>query len=129
MEKQIGHIVKLAFERPPGTLPSNTEVNPREHINVISVRYNKEVPNNDTMLVVQEKNPKKEEVMDLSIVSSKKFENAQGEMKKKTAVEAYKPSIPYLEAHVSNQSEDEMRRLIEIFKQLKNNLPLCDLLL
>ncbi|KAI5648201.1 hypothetical protein M9H77_34206 [Catharanthus roseus] len=36
-EKQIGQLVKLISERTLGALPSNIEVNPREHINGISM--------------------------------------------------------------------------------------------
>ncbi|KAI5663514.1 hypothetical protein M9H77_22837 [Catharanthus roseus] len=45
----IGQLIKLVSERTLGILPSNTEVNPREHFNAISVRLNEEVP------IIQEK--------------------------------------------------------------------------
>ncbi|PPS18020.1 hypothetical protein GOBAR_AA02561 [Gossypium barbadense] len=38
LETQIGQLSKLIFERPQGTLPSNTEPNPREHFNEISTQ-------------------------------------------------------------------------------------------
>ncbi|PPS02500.1 hypothetical protein GOBAR_AA18158 [Gossypium barbadense] len=41
IETQIGQLSKLIFERPQGSLPSNTEPNPREHLNVINTQ-NKE---------------------------------------------------------------------------------------
>ncbi|PPS08954.1 hypothetical protein GOBAR_AA11689 [Gossypium barbadense] len=38
LETQIGQLSKLISERPPGSLPSNTEPNPREQLNVINVQ-------------------------------------------------------------------------------------------
>ncbi|PPR86074.1 hypothetical protein GOBAR_AA34616 [Gossypium barbadense] len=41
LETQIGQLSKLISEQPQGSLPSNTESNPREHLNAISTQ-NKE---------------------------------------------------------------------------------------
>ncbi|PPS01830.1 hypothetical protein GOBAR_AA18834 [Gossypium barbadense] len=41
LKTQIGQLSKLTSERPQGSLPSNTEPNPREHLNAISTQ-NKE---------------------------------------------------------------------------------------
>ncbi|PPR82376.1 hypothetical protein GOBAR_AA38338 [Gossypium barbadense] len=38
LETQIGQLSKLIFERPQGSLPSNTETNPREQLNAINVQ-------------------------------------------------------------------------------------------
>ncbi|PPR98974.1 hypothetical protein GOBAR_AA21690 [Gossypium barbadense] len=38
LETQIGQFAKLISERPQGSLPSNTEPNPREQLNAITVR-------------------------------------------------------------------------------------------
>ncbi|PPS01544.1 hypothetical protein GOBAR_AA19117 [Gossypium barbadense] len=38
LETQIGQLSKLISERPQGSLPSNTEPNPREHFNAISTQ-------------------------------------------------------------------------------------------
>ncbi|PPS10115.1 hypothetical protein GOBAR_AA10529 [Gossypium barbadense] len=38
LETHIGQLSKLIFERPQGSLPSNTEPNPREQLNVINVQ-------------------------------------------------------------------------------------------
>ncbi|PPR97343.1 hypothetical protein GOBAR_AA23326 [Gossypium barbadense] len=38
LETQIGQLSKLISERPQGSLPSNTEPNPREHLNAISIQ-------------------------------------------------------------------------------------------
>ncbi|PPS20042.1 hypothetical protein GOBAR_AA00534 [Gossypium barbadense] len=41
LETQIGQLSKLISERPQGSLPSNTEPNPREHLNAISTQDTK----------------------------------------------------------------------------------------
>ncbi|PPS04292.1 hypothetical protein GOBAR_AA16355 [Gossypium barbadense] len=41
LETQIGHLAKLISERPQGSLLSNTESNPREQLNAITVRNKK----------------------------------------------------------------------------------------
>ncbi|PPS13532.1 hypothetical protein GOBAR_AA07046 [Gossypium barbadense] len=38
LETQIGQLSKLISERPQGSLPSNTEPNPKEHLNAISTQ-------------------------------------------------------------------------------------------
>ncbi|PPS13012.1 hypothetical protein GOBAR_AA07629 [Gossypium barbadense] len=38
LETQIGQLPKLISERPQGSLPTNTEPNPREHLNAISTQ-------------------------------------------------------------------------------------------
>ncbi|KAG8500859.1 hypothetical protein CXB51_002880 [Gossypium anomalum] len=38
LETQIGQLSKLIFEQPQGSLPSNTEPNPREQLNAINVQ-------------------------------------------------------------------------------------------
>ncbi|PPS19943.1 hypothetical protein GOBAR_AA00631 [Gossypium barbadense] len=38
LETQLGQLSKLISERPQGSLPSNTEPNPREHLNAISTQ-------------------------------------------------------------------------------------------
>ncbi|KAL5559254.1 hypothetical protein UlMin_035465 [Ulmus minor] len=43
LEHQVGEISKLLAERTQGALPSNTEKNPREHVNAISLRSGKEL--------------------------------------------------------------------------------------
>ncbi|PPS06108.1 hypothetical protein GOBAR_AA14531 [Gossypium barbadense] len=40
LETQIGQLSKLISERPQGSLPSNTEPNPWEHLNAISAQDN-----------------------------------------------------------------------------------------
>ncbi|KAG8503338.1 hypothetical protein CXB51_001299 [Gossypium anomalum] len=56
LETQIGQLSKLISERPQGSLPSNTEPNPREQLNAINVR-------NEEGLVTSKLEPKQETVL------------------------------------------------------------------
>ncbi|PPR83581.1 hypothetical protein GOBAR_AA37133 [Gossypium barbadense] len=41
LENQIGQLAKMISEKPPGSLPSNTEPNPKEHVKVVTLRSGK----------------------------------------------------------------------------------------
>ncbi|PPS11507.1 hypothetical protein GOBAR_AA09141 [Gossypium barbadense] len=56
LEMQIGQLSKLISERPQGSLPSNTEPNPREQLNAINVQDEEE-------FVEPEPEPKQETVV------------------------------------------------------------------
>ena len=43
LERQMGQIVNMLNIRQSGTLPSDIERNPREHVNVITLRSGKEL--------------------------------------------------------------------------------------
>ena len=43
LETQVGQIAKLLSERPPGSLPGNTETNPREHLKAVTLRSGREL--------------------------------------------------------------------------------------
>ncbi|XP_039121320.1 uncharacterized protein LOC120258044 [Dioscorea cayenensis subsp. rotundata] len=43
LENQVGQLARANSERPPGSLPSNTENNPREHLKAVTLRSGKQV--------------------------------------------------------------------------------------
>ncbi|KAJ4724582.1 DNA-directed DNA polymerase, partial [Melia azedarach] len=43
LEMQVGQLASMMTERQQGSLPSNTETNPREHVNVITLRSGKKL--------------------------------------------------------------------------------------
>ena len=43
LEIEVGQIADMLANRGPGTLPSNIEENPREHVQAISLRSGKEI--------------------------------------------------------------------------------------
>ena len=58
LEVQMGQMANLLTERQPGSLPSNSEVNPRregdEHVKAVTLRSGKELPIQEQPLVTEE---------------------------------------------------------------------------
>ncbi|PPS06852.1 hypothetical protein GOBAR_AA13792 [Gossypium barbadense] len=93
LKTQIGQLSKLISERPQGSLPSNTEHNPREQPNVINVQ-------DEEGFVEPEPEPRQETVVS----------KGQGEVdhntNKSVNVE-YKPRVPYPNATEKNRSDEQ----------------------
>ncbi|PPR87438.1 hypothetical protein GOBAR_AA33252 [Gossypium barbadense] len=81
LETQIGQLSKLISERPQGSLPSNTEPNPREHLNAISTQ-------DDEGVVEPEPEPRQETVVN-------KGRDEVDQNTNKLVNEEYKPRVPY----------------------------------
>lgn len=43
IEKQVGQLAELLLERLPGTIPSNTKVNPRDHVLVNTTQVDEKI--------------------------------------------------------------------------------------
>ncbi|XP_039131853.1 uncharacterized protein LOC120268590 [Dioscorea cayenensis subsp. rotundata] len=43
LDNQVGQLARVNSERPPGSLPSNTENNPREHLKAVTLKRGKQV--------------------------------------------------------------------------------------
>ncbi|KAG8500789.1 hypothetical protein CXB51_002801 [Gossypium anomalum] len=91
LETQIGQLSKLISERPQGSLPSNTEPNPREQLNPINVQ--------DKEGFVEPE----PELMQETVVSKGKCELSYNE-NKMVDVE-YKPRVPYPNATRKDRSD------------------------
>ncbi|PPR94853.1 hypothetical protein GOBAR_AA25812 [Gossypium barbadense] len=83
-ETQIGQLSKLISERPQGSLPSNTEPNPREQLNVINTQ-------DDEGVIEPEPEPRQETVV------SQGRDKVDPNTNKPVTVE-YKPRVPYANA-------------------------------
>ncbi|PPR82169.1 hypothetical protein GOBAR_AA38546 [Gossypium barbadense] len=81
LENQIGQLTKMISERPPGSLPSNTKPNPKEHVKVGTLRSGK-------VLVEFEKKPPQEAERDKE--EEEKPKNNDNPMPKE-----YEPPTPY----------------------------------
>ncbi|XP_048231771.1 uncharacterized protein LOC125370428 [Ricinus communis] len=105
-------------ERQPGTLPSNTESNPREHAKAITLRSGKELPspsmpftNDDSDVLVDEsKEEDKPEEKGKEAVEEK-------EDSKKIPLRPYQPPIPY-PAKLKQDKVDQQfdAKVCEVFK-------------
>ncbi|PPS13415.1 hypothetical protein GOBAR_AA07164 [Gossypium barbadense] len=93
LETQIGQLAKLISERPQGSLPSNTESNPREQINAITIQDVKG-------LVAPKPNPKQE-----TVVSKGKGEVDHNDQKLKLRT----PDKPKLSQDELNTSPNQLK--------------------
>ncbi|PPR96354.1 hypothetical protein GOBAR_AA24319 [Gossypium barbadense] len=97
LEMHVGQLSKLIFEQPQGSLPSNTEPNPREQINAINVQDEEE-------LVEPEREPKQETVVS-------RDQDEVGHNKNKSVNVKYKPHVPYRNATRKDCSDEQFGEL------------------
>jgi len=114
LENQVGQIAKTLAERPQGSLPSNTETNPREQLKVITLISGKEVERD---LPLEKK--KAPEVVEVEEEASKK---------KEVAPPPYKPRIPYPSRLKNDQDNEQYKKFLVMFKQFHINIPFAEAL-
>ncbi|XP_010276569.1 PREDICTED: uncharacterized protein LOC104611284 [Nelumbo nucifera] len=103
--------------RVPGILPSNTEVNPREKVQAITLRSGKELPE-------VEKKARVENKTDATLETERK-EDEQSEPKKERNQQ---PQVPFLNKLKQHKLEKEFGKFLEVFKSLHINIPFADTL-
>ncbi|KAL5545591.1 hypothetical protein UlMin_005278 [Ulmus minor] len=144
LENQVGQLANELKNRPPGTLPSNTESPKRdgkEHCKAITLRGGKtlEAPE------INEKNPKElvsrqeEENNEQGNVEKegKEAENS-GENSEKSGANAAampqqndqqkRPPPPFPQRFKKQQQDHQFRRFLDVLKQLHINIPLVEAL-
>lgn len=132
IEVQMGQITQqLAGSQAPGTLPSGTVINPREHNNVNAVvtasgKFSenseiKQVKEDELLevdLEIRNHNKKQEEVVILPVVEEDKQKDP-------------KPTIrlPYPQrTKMKKKNEKNFKKFLEIFKKLELNIPFVEAL-
>ncbi|KAL5572912.1 hypothetical protein UlMin_022509 [Ulmus minor] len=144
LENQVGQLANELKNRPPGTLPSNTESPKRdgkEHCKAITLRGGKtlEAPK------INEKNPKElvsrqeEENNEKGNVEkeSREAENS-GENSEKSGAnvaampqqndQQKRPPPPFPQRFKKQQQDHQFRRFLDVLKQLHINIPLVEAL-
>ena len=105
-------LANLISKGQQGSLPGNTELNPRKHVEVITL-------SNGKQLLEREK-----------LVEKEKVEGQKMELDSKSTqlVKEYKPTIPYLAKFNKDCVDDQFSKFLELFKKLLINLPLVEAL-
>ncbi|PPS14942.1 hypothetical protein GOBAR_AA05631 [Gossypium barbadense] len=111
LETQIGQLAKLISERPQDSLPSNTESNPNEQLNAISIQ--------DEEGLVAKPRPE-------PVVSEGKNEAGQNEQKSVST--EYKPRVPYPNATSKDRLDEQFGKFLKLLKKLHINLPFIEAL-
>ncbi|KAI3739925.1 hypothetical protein L2E82_30338 [Cichorium intybus] len=121
IENQIGQISKVLQERLPGTLPTNTEPNPRAQAKAITTGSGKIIPPaviedaiNSTLETQKDKAGKDSE-------STK-----DGGTKETASPQPHQPTIPFPQRLKKEKEDKEFKKFLEHLKQLNINIPFVD---
>ncbi|KAA3479686.1 Integrase, catalytic core [Gossypium australe] len=98
LKNQIGQLAKLISERPQGSMPRNTETNPREQLHAITVQNEK----GDEVEVIQKE--------------------------KKPVVKEYKPRVSYPNVTKRHYTNEQFGKFLKLLKKLHINLPFVEAL-
>ena len=127
----MGQMANLLTERQPGSLPSNSEVNPRrdgnEHVKAFTLRSGKE-------LETQEQSPVIEEVENEKVIHPDQNDDAdrkqprEKQSKGNTTEARDNPPIPYPQRLKKHKLDKQFTKFMEVFKKLYINIPFADAL-
>ncbi|KAL5569770.1 hypothetical protein UlMin_026345 [Ulmus minor] len=122
LEHQVGEISKLLAARTQGALPSNTEKNPREHANAVSLRSGKEL------------DPPKQVGQQVTTVVQP-IQGATSYLKNQSNDSISIPksiplssTIPFPQRLRKQNLDNQFSQFLNIFKSLHINLPFVDML-
>ena len=131
----MGQMANLLTERQPGSLPSNSEVNPRrdgnEHVKAIMLRSGKELETQEQSLVVEE--VEAEKVIQLGQNDNADREQPQEKQSVGNTTEARDNSQPiapisYPQHLKKHKLDKQFTKFMEVFKKLHINIPFSDAL-
>ena len=131
LEAQMGQMANLLTEWQPGSLPSNSEVNPRrdgnEHVKAVTLRSGKE-------LELQLQPPVVEQLETEEITQPERKDDADKEQPQKkqssetsTETKASIP-VPYPQRLKKHKLDKQFTKFMDVFKKLHINIPFADAL-
>ena len=131
LEAQMGQMANLLTERQPGSLPSNSEVNPRrdgnEHVKAVTLRSGKD-------LETKEKPSFLEEVEAEKVIQPSQSDDTNKEQLKEkqseentTEAKASMP-VPYPQRLKRHKLDKQFTKFMDVFKNLHINIPFVDAL-
>ena len=131
LEAQMGQMANLLTERQPGSLPSNSEVNPRrdgnEHVKAVTLRSGKDLETKEKPSVTEEVEAEKVIQPSQSDDTNKEqFKEKQSE-ENTTEAKASTP-IPYPQRLKKHKLDKQFTKFMDVFKKLHINIPFADAL-
>ncbi|GKE14942.1 hypothetical protein Tco_1422519 [Tanacetum coccineum] len=144
LETKFGRISDHQSSRPTGTLPSNTQTNPKsstsnekpyrppptrnEHVNAVFTRSGKTYnppanPNTKTAVFLDDSEDEAEEVEKEAEPLPKKPNQTDT-----PPLKAYKPKIPYPQCLNKEKMEARYAKFLDMIKEVRINVPLVDVL-
>ncbi|XP_070048942.1 uncharacterized protein [Nicotiana tomentosiformis] len=130
-ERQVGQIATILFERIPSTLLVDTEKNPKEKVNVVTLRSGQVLkePTPIHKEVVHEKESGKE----LKIEDEKKTEKKKN--KEETLrgeefddVSNHMPALPFLQKLYREKLDKQFEKFLDLLRHVNVNLPFTEVL-
>ncbi|XP_035842158.1 uncharacterized protein LOC118488860 [Helianthus annuus] len=118
IENQVGQLAKMLSERPQGSLPGNTEQNPRGHVNAVMTRSGKTTgPDKSDSPPITEtvQTETSDEVHARRVPAS----TAQPQ----EPVADYTPPVPYPSRLKKQKNDEQDSKFLEMYKQLHINIP------
>ncbi|XP_022846365.1 uncharacterized protein LOC111369115 [Olea europaea var. sylvestris] len=133
LEVQIGQIATAIQSQQKGQFPSDTEVNPWEHCNAITLRSGKAVeecklrevgvPTSDPILAREKQTEgqktKAEAIKKIHKLYSISFSDNPPILK---------PSLPFLQRYLKKEFDEKFAKFLEVFKKIHINIPFAETL-
>lgn len=128
LNNQVGQLARVSAEWPQGSLPSNTEQNMREHLKDVTLRSGGqvEIKAEDGSCakkdgVTTQEDPQAVEPV---VVGSEKEQNKETPKLPTSKVPEYKPPIPNLARLKWEKDGAQLKKFLNMFKQLHINITL-----
>ena len=131
LEVQMSQMANLLTERQSGSLPSNSEVNPRrygnEHVKAVTLRSGKELETREQFPVIEEVD--NEKVIQPGQNDDANREQPQEKQSAGNTTEARdNPPILYPQRLKKHKLDKQFTKFMEVFKKLHINIPFADAL-
>ena len=131
LEVQIGQMANLLTERQPGSLPSNSEVNPRrdgnEHVKAVMLRSGKELEAKGQSPVIEEVETEKVIQPGQNDDADKEQLNEKQSAENSTEAKSNLP-VPYPQRLKKQKLDKQFTKFMDVFKKLHINIPFADAL-
>ena len=131
LEVQMGQMANLLTERQPGSLPSNSEVNPRrdgnEHVKAVMLRSGKELEAKGQSPVIEEVETEKVIQLGQNDDADKEQLNEKQSAENSTEAKANLP-VPYLQRLKKHKLDKQFTKFMDVFKKLHINISFADAL-
>src|SRR4051812_13075589 len=119
LERQMGQIHGMLSQRQPGQFPSDTERNPKEQVNMISLRSGRQLEERSPKVVMKEKEDEEvpenneDSIEEPSMIMKRDFKETQ---------------VPF-PSRLRKQTEDKQySKFLNMFRSLHINIPFADML-
>ena len=131
LEAQMGQMANLLTERQPGSLPSNSEVNPRrdgnEHVKAVTLRSGKDLETKEKPSVTEEVEAEKVIQPSQSNDTNKEQLKEKQSEENTTEAKASMP-VPYPQRLKRHKLDKQFTKFMDVFKKLHINIPFADAL-